>query len=66
MWAEFCNHIKLDTEPSDNKLSEEALELVYDFIKYSELYPNDMADIMYYDVDRFKRKLKQLKKQIGV
>lgn len=45
-------------------ISGEALELIEDFIKYSELDIEAMADLMYYDYDGFKRKLKTLKKQL--
>jgi hypothetical protein len=46
------------------KVSGEALELIEDFIKYSELDMEGMSDLMYYDIDGFKRKLVMLKKQI--
>ena len=46
-------------------ISGEALDFIEDFIKYSELDMAAMADLMYYDVDGFKWKLKELKKQIG-
>jgi len=46
-------------------ISGEALELIQDFIKYSELNLEEMADLMYYDYEGFKWKLKELKKQIG-
>jgi hypothetical protein len=42
----------------------EALELLQDFIKYSELDMEAMADLMYYDYEGFKMKLNILKKQI--
>lgn len=42
----------------------DALKFVQDFIKYAELDPEAMADIMYYDYDGFKQRLRALKKQL--
>ena len=43
-------------------LSGDAERLIEHFIKYSELHTDDMADIMNYDYDGFKQRLKALKK----
>jgi hypothetical protein len=42
----------------------DALIILEDFIKYSELYPNEMAAVMWYDVDGFKSSVELLKKQM--
>ena len=42
-----------------------ALELIQDFIKYSAMSLEEIADLMYYDYEGFKWKLRELKRQIG-
>jgi len=41
--------------------SGDALKLLEDFIKYGELYPEDLADAMLYDLIGFKSRLRSLK-----
>jgi hypothetical protein len=48
-----------------NNITGDALELLKDFIKYSEQDMEAMADLMYYDHEGFKKRLRMLKKQIG-
>jgi hypothetical protein len=43
----------------------EALELLDHFIHYAEIYPDGMASVMYYDIDAFKYRVKELKKAIS-
>ena len=38
----------------------DALRILYDFLKYSELFPELMANAMNYEIDGFKRRVKQL------
>lgn len=45
-------------------LSPESIKFIQDFIKYSELDMEGMADLMYYDIDGFKPRLARLKKEI--
>ena len=40
----------------------DAHRVLYDFLKYSELYPEKMANAMHYDVDGFKSRIKRLAK----
>ena len=42
------------------EVSGDALCILHDFLIYSELYPEMMADVMHYDIDRFKRRVDQL------
>lgn len=44
----------------------DALVILKDFIKYAELYPDEMASVMWYDIDAFKSSVKLLKKQIEI
>ncbi len=46
-------------------LSPESIKFIQDFIKYSELDMDAMADLMYYDIDGFKWEIKRLKKEIN-
>ena len=48
------------------ELNGEALILLEDFIKYANLDPETMANVMYYDVTGFKQKLKQLEKEFNI
>lgn len=43
----------------------DALIFLEDFIKYAELYPDEMASVMWYDIDAFKSSVRLLKKQMG-
>lgn len=64
MWSEICDTITLETRNESCTISGEALDLIEDFIKYSELDMDAMADLMWYDIDGFKWKLARLKKEI--
>jgi len=44
----------------------EALKLLEDFVKYAKLYPEEMADIMYYDLDGLNRRRNQLEKVVNL
>ena len=66
MWSEICDCITLDTKNNNCIISGEALNFIEDFIKYSELDIAAMADLMYYNIDGFKWKLRELKKQMEI
>ena len=37
-------------------------KILYDFLKYALLYPNEMSNVMHYDKDVFKNHVKHLMK----
>lgn len=51
--------------PKKVVLRGDALKLLYTFVDYAKAYPEDVADVLQYNLDGFKERTAQLDRQLS-